>query len=106
MGTEDSCHHGKGYHALQDPSGAGGPQYTATLQFYDAEELAAVAAKRRKPTSVLPYASTNETREFWSRNCQEPRGLAYDGERRKLFWVEASTEGPLIHVYSVGVSNR
>jgi hypothetical protein len=105
MGTEDSCHRGKGYHALLDPSGAGGPQYTATLQFYDADEFAAVAGKKRKPTSILPYATTEETPEFWRSNCQDPRGLAYDREHRKLFWVESNSEGPLIHVYSVGASN-
>ncbi|MGB3564907.1 MAG: hypothetical protein WBH85_02500 [Thermoanaerobaculia bacterium] len=105
-GTEDSCHLGKGYHALLDPSGATGPQYTATLQFYDADELAAVAANRRKPNSVLPYASVEGPAEFWSAKCQEPRGLAYDRERRKLYWVEFNNEGPLIHVYSVGAPQR
>lgn len=101
-GTKDHCRPGsKGYHALLDPDGSGGPQYTAQLQFYDARELGEVAAGEREPESVLPYAWHEGPPELWDSDCAEPRDLAFDPENRKLYWVETNKEQPLIHVYTV-----
>jgi hypothetical protein len=103
-GTRDLCSSNKGYHALMDPDGSGGRQYTAMLQFYDANELAQVAAGRRTPDSVLPYASLEGPGELWDDNCAEPGDLAYDAASKKLYWVERNGTQPLIHVYSIGAS--
>lgn len=101
-GTKDRCHPGsKGYHALIDPLGTEGPQYTAKLQFYDAQELAQVAAGQREPHTVLPYASHEGPPELWNSDCASPGDLAFDRESRKLYWVERDGVEPLIHVYNV-----
>jgi hypothetical protein len=101
-GTKDYCHPGShGFHALLDPDGSGGPQYTAKLQFYDASELAQVAAGEREPDSVLPYASHEGPPELWNADCADPGDLAYDPVNKKLYWVELNGEEPLIHVYAV-----
>lgn len=105
-GTKDTCSGAKGFHAVLDPDGSGGPQYTASLQFYDATALAEVAAKRRKPSSLLPYASLEGPPGFWNSNCQSPGDLAYDRINRSLFWVEFNKERQIIHVYSVKARNE
>lgn len=100
-GTKDNCDTSKGFHAVIDPNGSAGPQITATLQFYDANELAQVANGQRPPESVLPYTSLEGPAELWIPNCAEPGDLAYDAANRKLYWVQLNKERPLIHVYTV-----
>lgn len=99
-GTKDICRPWKGHHAMIDPDGSGGPQYTATLQIYDADELAQVAVNLRPPDSLLPYNTLENPPELWNSTCAEPGDLAFDPMRRKLYWVELNGEQPLIHVYS------
>jgi hypothetical protein len=99
-GTYDHCDSGKGYHAPLDPDGSGGPQRTATIQFYDAQTVAVAA----DPSSVLPYATIETPTGWWGQSCQSIRDMTYDPITARLFVVEPNTENMLIHVYAVGES--
>lgn len=96
------CNEGRGYH--------GGP-YRRQVLFYDVDELAAVAADRRAPWTVLPYALWEPAELLLppvdGNVCGDVGGLAYDTDGGRLFMVERGlggyqdTNAAVVHVWTV-----
>lgn len=92
-----TCEIDKGYHC--DP-------YERQVIFYDVDELGAVALGKRKPWSVLPYA-TWRPQELLVRGqtCGQVGGAAFDAKGRRLFVIEkgvGENNSAAVHVWVAG----
>ena len=90
-----------------DPTGGGkGPHtypYQPEVWAYDASQLAAVRAGRRKPWQVRPYATWRVALPF---DSPDIGGAAYDPARHLIYVSQQSVDGPapVIDVFSVRAS--
>jgi hypothetical protein len=90
-----ACGESKGYHC--DP-------YERQVQFYDVDELGAVALGQRESWAVLPYAVWRPA-EFLLQGptCGDVGGMAYDPWGRRLFLVErgvGENNGAVVHIWT------
>jgi len=90
----DPCRASQGYH---------GYPYTPQILFFDPADLEARLQGTVQPWEVLPYADWAPV-EFWSQECPDVGGLAFDGDLGRLYVAERLA-GPfgegIIHVYQL-----
>ncbi len=90
----DPCRASQGYH---------GYPYTPQILFYDPADLEARLLGTVQPYEVLPYAEWVPA-EFWSQECPDVGGLAFDDDLSRLYVAERLA-GPfgegIIHVYQL-----
>jgi hypothetical protein len=96
--TEDTCVSSKGYHSIYDST----PKRLHEVQFYDADDLADVAAGLKNPWEVVPAyeltISPGASGPAWG-YCGQVRGLTFDGTYLYVAEATNSAERLIIHVY-------
>jgi hypothetical protein len=92
-GRESDCSPYKGWHS--------GP-YVPQILFYSPVQLAEVASGKTKPWKILPYRVYVPQKEIFNLRCGRFLSVAYDGERKYVYAVEAVTEGRrVVHVWGL-----
>jgi hypothetical protein len=78
--------------------------YRPYVWAYDARDLAAVKAGKKRPWQVIPYATWDLSSTVGPVSLDQIGGAAYDPGTGRLFLSVRSADGvnPLIHVYLIG----
>jgi len=108
---------GSEYYGEPDADGCGskgyhGEPYTATLYFYDSDELAAVVYGTLQAWEPQPYARFSIEHLLYLTGCRRDylQGMAYDPVRNFLYVAEPGVDDsgsvyepvPIVHVFQVG----